>query len=74
MHKDDTVCQVIRGTAKKLPQIIRQDDVWLSTDEGDPRELLYITGHQGELITTGEEYSIRNTHQRNHAIMPRQRL
>ena len=37
MHKEDQACLVIRGTAKKLPPIIKQDDVDRLTDEGDPR-------------------------------------
>ena len=33
MYKEDLACQVIRRTEKKLPQIIRQNDIDRLTDE-----------------------------------------
>ena len=52
MLREDQTCHVIRRTAKKLSQIIRQDYVGQLTDEWkiyqgqEIPEDLYITGHQ----------------------------
>ena len=54
MLKEDQGCHVIRRTAKKLSQIIRQDYVGQVTDEWkiyqgqEIPEDWYTTGHQGD--------------------------
>ena len=54
MLKEDQACPVIRRTAEKLSQLIRQDYVDQLTDEWtiyqgqDITDDWYITGHQGD--------------------------
>ena len=55
MHKEDHAYRIIRRTANKLPQIIRQHDVGRLTDElkiyqgQEIQDDWYITGHQWDI-------------------------